>query len=131
MGQPITTTEGICFAFPDVCNTPIPGSSPVPIPYANIGQLSDATGVAESVKVGGKPVVTSNSEIPNTTGDEAGSQGGVKSGTTKGKVVFKTYSQTVKVEGANVVRMFDTTEQNDGNAVGMVLGGVANVLVGG
>jgi hypothetical protein len=48
-----------------------------------------------------------------------------------GKVEFATFSLTVKAEGSNVVRMFDTTKQNNGNAVGQVLGGVPNVLVGG
>lgn len=134
MGQPITTKDGVCFAFPDVCYTPVPPpTTEVPIPYANIGQLSQATTEAKSVLVAGKPVITSKSEIPTTTGDEAGSNGGASNGRKPpgGKVVFKTFSQTVKAEGGNVVRMFDTTEQNDGNAVGTVLGGVPTVLVGG
>jgi hypothetical protein len=128
MGQPITTkSTGICFAFPDVCLTPAPPSpSPVPIPYPNIGQLQSVQSEAGTVLVGGNPVVTSNSEIPTTTGDEAGS-----ASPTKGKVQFVTFSQSVFAEGHNVVRMFDTTTQNGGNAVGQVLGGVPNVLVGG
>jgi len=125
MGKPITTKgKGICFAFPDVCNTPIPGGS-VPIPYPNIGQLADTEGTADKVLVGGEKVVTSNSNIPETTGDEAGS-----AGNTKGKVKFATYSLTVKIEGNQAVRMFDSTTQNELNAVGQVLGGVPNVLVG-
>lgn len=131
MGKPITTqAPGICFAFPDVCLTPAPPSPPIPIPYPNIGQLADAQGVASTVLAGGNPVVTSNSNIPTTTGDEAGSSGGVTSGTTKGKVEFVTFSNTVLAEDGNVVRMFDTTKQNNGNAVGNVLGGFPTVLVG-
>ena len=133
---PITTTAGgICFAFPDVCLTP--PAPPVPIPYPNIGQLSDATSVSDStgtgqVTVGGKPVVLANtSTIPSTVGDEAGSGGGVMSGSTKGAVEFTRGSATVTIHGKAVVRMFDPTEQNNGNAVGVVLGGVPNVLVGG
>jgi hypothetical protein len=129
MGQPITTKgPGICFAFPDVCNTPAPPSpSPVPVPYPNIGMLSDATGTASSVKAGGNEVMTNASEIPTTTGDEAGTA----HPTTKGKVQFVTFSSNVKAEGNFVVRMFDTTTQNAGNAVGQVLGGVPTVLAGG
>lgn len=129
MGQPITTKgQGICFAFPDVCLTPAPPSpSPVPVPYPNIGQLSDASGTASSVKAGGSEVVTSASEIPTTTGDEAGSS----HPTIQGKVQFVSFSMTVKAEGNNIVRMFDTTTQNAGNAVGQVLGGFPTVLVGG
>jgi hypothetical protein len=132
VGLPITTNaQGICFAFPDVCLTPAPPSSPVPIPYPNIGQLSEATGTASTVLAGGNEVVTSNSSIPTTSGDEAGSSGGVTSGTIKGKVEFITFSATVFAEGNNIVRLSDTTTQNDGNAVGTVLGGLPTVLVGG
>lgn len=133
MGQPVTTKgPGICFAFPDVCLTPA-APSPVPIPYPNIGQLADASGTATSVKVGGQDVVTSDSSIPHplTVGDDAGTGGGVVSGTFKDEVKFVTFSMTVFAEGANVVRMFDTTTQNKQNAVGSVLGGNPTVLVGG
>jgi hypothetical protein len=131
MGMPITVKgEGICFAFPDVCLTPV-GSSSVPLPYPNIGQLAEATGTAESVRVGDQPVVTSQSAIPTTSGNEAGSLGGVTSGTTKGAVAFDLgFSATVFAEGGNVVRLGDATRQNDGNALGTVLGGVPTVLVG-
>lgn len=134
---PVTTTAGgICFAFPDICLTPI-GTGSVPIPYPNIGQLADAVDVSDStgtgeVTVGGNPVVLAEtSTIPETTGDEAGSDGGVTSGSTKGAVDFTRGSSTVTIHGKAVVRMLDPTEQNDGNAVGVVLGGVTNVLVGG
>lgn len=130
MGKPITTTQGVCVAFPDVCNTPSP-TGQIPVPYPNIGQLSDARATAtKTVLVGGEPIITSNSQIPTTTGDEAGSGGGTTNGQIKGKVEFVTFSQTVKAEGGNIVRQLDTTKQNEGNAVGIVLGGVPNVLVG-
>jgi hypothetical protein len=138
MGFPITTTQPgfTCFAFPDVCKTPAPPGSPIPIPYPNIGQLSDATGVSDNgskgkVEVGGYYVLLNDSEIPQTTGDEAGSVGGVRSGVTRGKVTFTQGSASVKIYGQSVVRMSDPTEQNNGNAVGQVIGGVPNVLVGG
>jgi hypothetical protein len=132
MGAPIATTEGgICFAFPDVCLTPAPPGPLVPLPYPNIGQLSEAIDTANSVLVNGKPVVTKQSNIPTTSGDEAGSSGGVTSGTTKGKVEFVSFSASVLAEdGKNVVRLGDTTRQNNGNAVGTVLGGNPSVLVG-
>jgi hypothetical protein len=81
--------------------------------------------------VGSYYVILKDSEIPQTTGDEAGSVGGVRSGVTRGKVTFTQGSASVKIYGQSVVRMSDPTEQNNGNAVGQVLGGVPNVLVGG
>ena len=131
MGQPITVKDGICFAFPDVCLTPAPPSAPVPIPYPNIAQLADATGTASTVKAGGKEVVTQESAISSSSGDEAGSSGGVTSGTTKGECKFTSFSTTVKANGKGVVRLGDTTTQNKQNAVGTVLGGLPTVLVGG
>jgi hypothetical protein len=131
MGQPITVTDGICFAFPDVCLTPAPPSAPVPIPYPNIAQLADATGTASTVNAGGKPVVTEASSIPASSGDEAGSNGGVTSGTTREECKFTTFSATVKANGNGIVRLGDSTSQNKQNAVGTVLGGLPTVLVGG
>lgn len=131
MGQPITVTDGICFAFPDVCLTPAPPGPPVPIPYPNIAQLADATGTASTVNAGGKPVVTQASSIANSSGDEAGSNKGVTSGTTQGECKFTTFSSTVKANGNGIVRMGDSTTQNKQNAVGTVLGGLPTVLVGG
>ena len=133
MGKPITTkSTGICFAFPDVCWTPAPGS-PVPVPYPNIGQLLDADPVFDEVKAGGNPVVHIDSEILRTTGDEAGTKGGVANGGKHpgGKVEIISASSSVFVHGKGVVRMFDPTWQNDMNAQGTVLGGVPTVLVGG
>lgn len=138
-GLPIATTKagGICFAFPDVCNTPAPPGPPVPVPYPNIGQLQEAVQTSDGsvkpgpVRVGGEHVILQASRIPTTTGDEAGSAGGVQSGVIKGPVTFEGGSGTVRIHGEAVVRLGDPTSQNDGNARGTVLGGVPNVLVGG
>jgi hypothetical protein len=140
MGNPIATkTSGYqCFAFPDVCNTQV-GQTQVPIPYPNIGDLGDAEGASSDVFAGGGGVIVGGNDEPSvipdqqTTGDEAGSLGGVQSDSTRGEVTFNattTTTTTVYVNGKPVVRMFDTTEQNDGNAIGRVLGGCPTVFVG-
>ncbi len=131
MGQPIATQQSgfMCFAFPDVCKTQV-GPAQVPLPYPNLGDLGQATGASTDVQAGGNFVIHKGSTIPMTTGDEAGAIGGVKSGGIKGPVEFTTASTTVRVNGEFVVRMFDSTSQNDGNAVGTVLGGFPTVKVG-
>jgi hypothetical protein len=129
MGKPIARAEGTCFAFPNVCNTPSP-SGTLPVPYPNIAQLSDATGTATSVLAGGKAVVVADSEIARSSGDEAGSGGGVSSGSFGGRCTFTAHSETVLAEGKKVVRQLDTTSQNGGNATGHVMVGLAGVLVG-
>lgn len=126
MGQPIAVTDGIAFAFPNICKTPTPAGS-VPIPYPSIAQLSDATDASSDVKAGGKGIILKGkTEVPTTSGDEAGTADphGLKCEFTAG-------SGSVKVNGKEVVRMGDATKQNNGNASGFVLGGLATVLVGG
>lgn len=130
MPKPIAVKDGICFAFPDVLLTPIPSAGSVPIPYPNIAQLSDATDVADTVKAGGIEVIVEGSKIENSTGGEAGTDGGVSSGTQNGACEFPEVSQTVKAGGKGIVRQLDTTSQNGGNATGMVMSGNATVLVG-
>jgi uncharacterized Zn-binding protein involved in type VI secretion len=132
MAQPIATTTGICFAFPDVLKTQVPSVGEVPMPYPNVAQLSDADPVADDVNAGGRPVVHEDSKIGVSTGGEPGTSGGVvEPGAHLGACAFETFSQTVKVNGKGVVRQGDTTKQNDGNAFGSVMTGLPTVLVGG
>jgi uncharacterized Zn-binding protein involved in type VI secretion len=130
MAQPIAIADGIAFAMPDVCNTPAPPGSPVPIPYPNIAQLADATGTSAdggaAVFAGGKAILLKDSIIPQSSGDEAGS-----ASPTKGKAEFTGGSSSVKIHGKEVVRFGDTTSQNGGNATGSVLSSPVTVLVGG
>ncbi|GAA1865373.1 hypothetical protein GCM10009715_10660 [Paeniglutamicibacter psychrophenolicus] len=137
MAQPIATTTGICFAFPDVLNTPS-GPSMVPMPYPNIAQLSAAGDVAGNVNAGGKPVVLKGSSIDSSSGGEAGTGKAASNGAQLGACIFGSASATVKANGQGIVRQGDSTAQNclsktdsSGNAVGQVMVGLPTVLVGG
>lgn len=106
--------------FPDVCKTPSP-AGPVPVPYPNIARTSDASQTATTVKADGEKIMLKKSILQTSTGDEAGSVGGVVSNCTKGKAQFILYSFDVKAEGQNVPRNMDMMKQNGGssfNAVG-------------
>jgi hypothetical protein len=130
MAKPIATKTGICFAFPDVLKTPTPGGE-VPMPYPNIAQLSSANGAATNVNAGGKAVILKDSEIPSSSGGEPGVGGGVvEAGKHLKECIFTTSSNTVKANGKGIVRQFDTTKQNGGNAQGQVMVGLPTVLVG-
>jgi hypothetical protein len=107
-------SNGITVAFPDVCKTPSP-AGPVPIPYPNIARSADMAQGTSTVEVQGSPVCVKDSNFSTSTGDEAGSAGGVASGTTKGKAEFVNYSFDVKFEGKNVARAFDLMLHNDRN----------------
>lgn len=107
--------------FPDVCKTPAPPAPPVPIPYPNIAFSKDASQTANSVKADGQKIMKKSSVFSTSTGDEAGSIGGVISNCVKGKAQFILYSFDIKAEGENVPRNMDMMKQNGRgsyNAVG-------------
>jgi hypothetical protein len=108
-------TNGVSIAFPDVCKTPAPPAPPIPIPYPNIAQSSDTAQGTKKVKVEGKPVCVKDSNFSMSTGDEAGSIGGVASNKIKGKAEFVNFSFDVQFEGKNVPRSFDLMLHNDKN----------------
>lgn len=70
-------SEGVTVAFPDVCKTPAPGG-PIPIPYPNIAQSSDATmeskhtrKAAPETPIIGSPQLRSSSPATASTIDAA------------------------------------------------------------
>lgn len=105
---------GMSIAFPDVCKTPSP-AGPVPIPYPNIGKASDTSQGPKKVTTDGKMPMVKGAKYSMSTGDEAGSAGGVASSVTKGECEFMLYSFDVKFEGKNVCRMGDPLFHNKKN----------------
>jgi Domain of unknown function (DUF4150) len=108
-------SSGISMAMPDACLTPAPPAPPVPIPYPNIAKSSDTASGTTKVKCDGNPVCVEDSNFSTSTGDEAGSVGGVASGLTKGKAEFVNYSFDVKFEGKGVARAMDLMLHNSKN----------------
>lgn len=103
--------------MPDVCLTPQPSGPPVPMPYPNTAMSTDADKGAKSVLVEGNPICVQGSTFKQSTGDEAGSNGGVASGCTKGAAEFVAYSFDVMAEGKGVARFGDLMLGNKGSAV--------------
>lgn len=112
-----TKQGGDCMAFPDVCKTPTPVGT-VPVPYPNTAMLMQANPVtcSKKVRIMNQPVITKQTVIPMTSGDEAGAAGGVVSGTIKGPAQAKMGSLRVKVEGIPVVYQTCPLSQNGTNA---------------
>lgn len=107
-------SNGVTIAFPDVCKTPSP-AGPIPIPYPNIAQSSDTAQGTQKVKCDGNAICVKDSNFKMSTGDEAGSAGGVVSSKIKGKAEFVNFSFDVQAEGKNVARAFDLMLHNDKN----------------
>ena len=108
---------GMSPIFPDVCKTPTP-AGPVPIPYPNIGKAADTSDGPSDVTCDGKMPMTKGAKYMMSTGDEAGSAGGVMSSKIKGPCEFMMYSFDVKFEGKNVCRLGDPLFHNDKNGMG-------------
>ena len=111
------TSGGLSAVFPDVCKTPSP-AGPVPIPYPNLGKAADTSAGPSSVTVDGSMPMVKDAKYALTSGDEAGSAGGVVSGVFAGEAEFSMYSFDVKFEGRNVCRLGDPLLHNKKNAVG-------------
>jgi hypothetical protein len=73
---------------------------------------SDASDTATTVQADGAKIMLKKSVFSKSTGDEAGSVGGVVSNCTRGKAQFIAYSFDVKAEGQNVPRHFDMMKHN-------------------
>lgn len=108
------SSNGTSPSFPDVCKTPSP-AGPIPIPYPNIAMSSDTDKGTKKVKCDGNPVCHKDSCFSTSTGDEAGTAGGVVSSKTKGKAEFVNFSFDVQVEGSNLCRAMDLLLHNDKN----------------
>ncbi|HCT3785081.1 DUF4150 domain-containing protein [Proteus mirabilis] len=107
---------GLDLAAPDVCQTP---PLPTPIPYVNVGLGVTAIPNVLGVQFSSMPAHNLATINPVTTGDEAGSFGGVCSGTIKGLSKHITGVQSFLVVGFPATRLTSMTQQNIINAIGM------------
>ena len=106
---------------PSINKTPVGAATP-PLPYPVSQDLSTGTGTVNSVRFNGEPAyVLDQTTQPRCTGDEAGSAGGVKSGTVNGEVKPTGASSSVHAGGKRVVREGDPCTLNNGNCPGIYL----------
>ncbi|BCQ25990.1 DUF4150 domain-containing protein [Caballeronia sp. NK8] len=93
--------------MPDVCKTPVGGSTP-PVPYPVTATLASSAGVISTVRANGHALfVFDASYAPETNGDQAGSANGVASNTVGAKCSPIEKSSTVRAQGKYVVRHGD------------------------
>lgn len=107
---------GQAFGMPDVCLTPAPPGPPVPVPYPNTAMINQASKTSTKVKVCGKPACNLKTEVPRTSGDEAGLNKGVVSGMNMSKMTYKVGSDKVRIEGQKAVYLTSMTAHNGANA---------------
>lgn len=111
-----TKKGGMTQAFPDTCKVPTPGG-PVPTPFPNIAMMNQAnSGTSSKVKIENQPTAIDGVTISMSSGDEAGTLGGVISNVFKGPAKNKRKSSKVKIEGKGVVFQTCAFGQNGNNA---------------
>lgn len=108
----------ICMA-PDVCLTKV-GSAVIPIPYQITDVLDDSKNVTGSVFFTKEKAFTIASFGNSVAGDGAGTDKGIKSGTTEGKVEYKIHCCNVRVEGEYILRHGDICYMNNKNTIGKI-----------
>jgi hypothetical protein len=108
---------GMSTVFPDVCKTPA-APSPLPIPYPNVGRSADASEGPTSVKTDGQMPMVKGAKYSRSSGDEAGTLGGVVSSVNMSVCEYMLYSFDVKFEGKNVCRLGDPLFHNKKNIMG-------------
>ncbi|MFO0614813.1 MAG: PAAR-like domain-containing protein [Polyangiaceae bacterium] len=111
-----TKQGGTAFAMPDVCLTPAPPAPPTPVPYPNNGSLALTDRAVAEILIVNKETITESSQIPQSMGDEAGTNGGVTSGVNRGVVSFKQGSSKVYAKGARIVPLASMTAHNGSSA---------------
>ena len=104
--------------LPDVCKTPSP-AGPIPIPYPNFADHGSLSGGSTTVKVKNNMIGTKGSEYSRSSGDEAGTAGGVTSSTFMKETAWITFSFDVKIDGQNACRHTDKKFHNHKNTVDM------------
>jgi hypothetical protein len=105
---------GMCTAnAPDVCKIPGPPPAPfTPTPFPNLAQVSNASGTIAPVKFCNKDVVVQTSKISSSSGDEAGTLGGMVSAVNRNQVTYKTASGKVFAKGKKVCTITSMTAHN-------------------
>ena len=113
--MPMTFGPGMSIAMPDVCLTPPVGA---PIPYPNFGANAIAVPGYFTIMILGMPEMNMASMYVITNGDQAGSMGGVASGTICGPGRPLMGSMVYNVGGMPSWRITAPTLHNVTNAPG-------------
>lgn len=110
-----TMGSGQNFAFPDVCNTPVPPSpSPIPIPYPNMAThtLVNPATTAKTILVSCLPTHNQMTMGTVSQGDNPGVLLGVASGMVMGPCEYTMGSTSIMLEGMPAVSLATVTGQN-------------------
>ena len=113
-----TFGPGMSNAMPDVCKTP---PLAIPAPFPNLAPNAMAVPTYFTIMINCMPELNLGSMYAITNGDQAGTMGGVASGTIMGPGRPVKGSMVVFVGGMPSWRLMDPTIQNLTNAPGVTM----------
>ncbi|BAQ45499.1 hypothetical protein Maq22A_c11185 [Methylobacterium aquaticum] len=93
----------------------------VPVPYTIWCRQADAAELADSIRQTDERTHARGSLVLRCYGDEPGTGGGIRSGTTGAECTPKTWSSSVFVEGREMVRHDDEWWMNHRNTYGKLI----------
>lgn len=113
-GPASTSAGGNCMGVPDVCKVPAPPAPFIPTPFPNMAMANQAVPptCAMKVMIENKFTVVLNTMIAMSSGDEAGTLGGMMSSMIKGPVSYKLGSFKVMAEGKGICTIGAMTSHN-------------------
>jgi hypothetical protein len=110
-------TARIVSLFPDICLTPR-GKVMVPVPYNIHDIVEHDENFTPSVKFTGEKAMVFRSRTSHVHGNEQGTGGGIKSGTTPGECEPIGHASQLNAEGSPVIRHQDRFFMNNRNTIG-------------
>ncbi len=110
--------QQVIFLAPSVNLT---GPYKVPIPYPVQYTLNSSNKTSKDVFLNGNEAFTMDCDSDKVTGDEVGTEKGIKSMTVSSKSEPIKHSSSVKVNGKKVVRCSDTFYMNSKNTMGTLV----------
>lgn len=91
------------------------GEARVPVPYNNIALSKHAINLCTQLTCNGEALCHANSTFAKSTGDEAGTYGGIHTGTVAGPARFVSNTAQVFVNGLPLATIGDLMVSNSGN----------------
>ena len=111
-----TKAGGVYQAAVNPCKTPVPPPvTQIVVPYPSIAMAATAQKATTKVLAGNKEILVEGSKMPSSSGDEAGSLGGVISGQNMGEVKPTVFSSKVFAQGKKVTFATAVSAHNGSN----------------
>jgi hypothetical protein len=117
MPKVMTCGSGTVLSSSDVCKVKSPAGD-VPTCFPNSARTNLGAGCPEDITICGAPIHTVRTRMLPSQGDQAGTDGGMVSGTTGAEAGYARGIKDITFAGDDAVNLCCPTRHNKGNAAG-------------